>query len=91
MYDQQSVEAFCMTEATLAAYHATGKEEYREKAQIIFEWFLGRNSKSVMVYNAETGGCYDGITPSGLNLNQGAEATVSYLLARLDMEALKQR
>ena len=90
MYDQQSVEAFCMTEATLAAYHATGKEEYREKAQIIFEWFLGRNSKGVMVYNSETGGCYDGITPSGLNLNQGAEATVSYLLARLDMEALTQ-
>jgi hypothetical protein len=90
MYDQQSVEAFCMTEVALAAYHATGQEEYRENAEIVFEWFLGRNSRKAMVYNAETGGCYDGITPLGLNLNQGAEATVSYLLARLDMESLQQ-
>lgn len=85
MYDQQSVEASCMTEAVLAAYHVTGEEEYRNKARIIFEWFLGKNSKDVSLYNPETGGCYDGITPSGLNLNQGAEASVSYLLARLEL------
>jgi len=85
MYDQQSVEASCMTEAALAAYHATGEEGYQNKARIIFEWFLGKNSKDVSVYNPETGGCCDGITPVGLNLNQGAEATVSYLLARLDL------
>lgn len=90
IYDQQSVEAFCMTEVALAAYRATGKEEYRKNAEIVFEWFFGRNSKKVIVYNAENGGCYDGITPLGLNLNQGAEATVSYLLARLDMESLQR-
>ena len=41
-----------------------------------------------MVYNADTGGCYDAITESGLNRNQGAEAGLSYLLARLEMELL---
>jgi len=43
---------------------------------------------TIWVYNPNTGGCYDGITPEGLNLNQGAEATVTYLLARLDMETI---
>lgn len=89
MYDQQSIEASCMVEAALAAFRVTGDEEYRRTAQDIFDWFLGKNSQGVVVYNMETGGCYDGITPRGLNLNQGAEATVSYLLARLELAALK--
>lgn len=89
MYDQQSVEASSMMEAALTAFNVTGNEEYRKKAHLIFEWFLGKNSKGVMVYNPKTGGCYDGITPSGLNLNQGAEATVSYLMARLELESSK--
>jgi hypothetical protein len=42
-----------------------------------------------MVYNPETGGCCDGITPHGLNLNKGAEANVAYLQARLNLEDIK--
>ncbi|MDH5482224.1 MAG: glycosyltransferase [Candidatus Bathyarchaeota archaeon] len=87
-YDQQSIEASCMVETALEALQVTGDKKYRRAAHIIFEWFLGRNSKGFSVYNAETGGCHDGITPYGLNLNEGAEATVSYLLARLKMEVL---
>lgn len=91
IYDQQSVEASCMTEATLWAFRATGDENYRKVAYAIFEWFLGRNSKDLAVYNPESGGCHDGITPDGLNLNEGAEATVSYLLARIELETLNRR
>jgi hypothetical protein len=87
-YDQQSVEASCMVETALEAFRVTEDEKYRSAAQTIFEWFLGRNSQGLAVYNPETGGCHDGITPNGLNLNEGAEATVSYLLARLKMETL---
>lgn len=90
VYDQQSIETSCMTEAALAAFQATANEKYRKAAYNIFEWFLGRNTKGLMVYNPETGGCHDGITPLGLNLNEGAEATVSYLSARLEFEALKR-
>jgi hypothetical protein len=90
IYDQQSIEASCMVEAALAAFHVTGDENYRKTAYAIFEWFLGRNSRGLAVYNPETTGCYDGITPQGLNLNEGAEATVSYLLARLELEALNK-
>jgi len=87
-YDQQSIEASCMVEATLEALRITGDKKYRSAAYTVFEWFLGRNSQGLAVYNPETGGCHDGITPQGLNLNEGAEATVSYLLARLEIEAL---
>jgi hypothetical protein len=90
IYDQQSIEASCMVEAALAAFRATGDENYQNAAYTIFEWFLGRNSKGLVVYNPETGGCHDGVTPEGLNLNEGAEATVSYLLARLKLEALNR-
>lgn len=45
--------------------------------------------KALMVYNPETGGCCDGITPQGLNLNKGAEANVAYLQARLNLEDIK--
>lgn len=89
MYDQQSIDASCMVEATNAAFRAIGDEKYGRTAETIFEWFHGRNSCGVPVYNSETGGCYDGITPEGLNMDQGAEATVAYLLARLDMETTK--
>jgi hypothetical protein len=90
MYDQQSIEASCMAEAALAAFHVTNNENYRKTAYTIFEWFLGKNSKGLTVYNPVTGGCHDGITPRGLNLNEGAEAIVSYLLARLELETLSK-
>jgi uncharacterized protein YyaL (SSP411 family) len=89
MYDQQSVEASCMVETALAAFRATHQINFRTAAQAIFTWFLGKNTKGLRVYNPNTGGCYDGITPEGLNLNQGAEATVTYLLARLDLEMIR--
>ena len=91
LYDQQPIEASCMVEAASAALQATGKEQYSKIAHIAFDWFMGKNSKNVMVYNPATGGCYDGITPEGLNRNQGAESGLSYLLARLEMETLSKK
>ena len=88
MFDQQSVEASCMTETALTAFRATRIDHFRTTARTIFAWFLGKNTKGLSVYNPNTGGCYDGITSKGLNLNQGAEATVTYLLARLDLETM---
>ena len=91
VFDQQSIEAACMVEAVLAAFRSTNEEKYRNAAYEIFAWFLGRNVAGLMVYNPETGGCHDGITPLGLNLNEGAEAIVEYLIARLELEELKQQ
>jgi hypothetical protein len=64
------------------------KEEYKEKAIIAFNWFLGANHLRQIIYNPCTGGCYDGLEEHNVNLNQGAESTVSYLLGRLSIERL---
>jgi hypothetical protein len=88
LYDQQPIEASCMVEAAALAFQVTGDEKYLQAAIIAFDWFLGKNSQNVLVYDDRTGGCYDGITPKGLNLNQGAESTICYLLARLELETL---
>jgi glycosyltransferase involved in cell wall biosynthesis len=61
-------------------------ENYRQKLDIAFNWFLGNNRLHHIVYNPCTGGCYDGLEETHVNLNQGAESTVSYLMARLTVE-----
>lgn len=66
-----------------------GIPAYLEKSQQAFSWFLGNNHLSRIIYNPGTGGCYDGLEREHVNLNQGAESTISYLVARLIIE--KQR
>lgn len=67
-------------------YDAFKDEEYRRKMVIAFNWFLGNNRLHQIIYNPCTGGCYDGLEELNVNLNQGAESTVSYLMARLTIE-----
>lgn len=62
------------------------EETYLEKMKIAFNWFLGKNHLNKIIYNPCTGGCYDGLEEDYINLNQGAESTVSYLMARLAIE-----
>ncbi len=69
-------------------YSILKKEEYKQKAQLAFHWFLGDNHLHQIVYNPCTGGCYDGVEEENINLNQGAESTVSYLMARLAIERM---
>jgi len=68
-------------------YNVFSNEDYRNKIGIAFNWFLGNNRLHQIVYNPCTGGCYDGLEETHVNLNQGAESTVSYLMARLTMES----
>jgi hypothetical protein len=55
-----------------------------------FAWFLGKNPLHQTLYNPCTGGCYDGLELENINLNQGAEATISYLLARMAFEKFEK-
>ncbi len=75
-----------MVEAAVTAFRATRREGYLDVAKRAFNWFTGKNTEGVQIYEPATGACFDGITPQGVNLNQGAESTISYLLARLAME-----
>ena len=67
-------------------YDCFKDEAYLNKMEIAFSWFLGNNHLNQIIYNPCTGGCYDGLEDKYVNLNQGAESTVSYLMARLTME-----
>lgn len=71
----------------LSKFYAVFREEkYLHKMETGFSWFLGNNHLKQIIYNPCTGGCYDGLEDKYINLNQGAESTVSYLMARLTME-----
>ena len=61
-------------------------QRYRDKMSIAFNWFLGQNHLGQIIYNPCTGGSYDGLEETQVNMNQGAESTVSYLMARLAMQ-----
>ena len=79
-YDQQLIEAGVMIETLIDAYNLTGEKKYLNNAKICFSWFHKNNiNNSEMV--TDNGGVYDGITRAGINLNQGAESIISYMLA----------
>jgi glycosyltransferase involved in cell wall biosynthesis len=72
---------------TLSRFYETfGDAEYLIKMEIAFNWFLGNNRLHQTIYNPRTGGCYDGLEETHVNINQGAESAVSYLMARLTVE-----
>jgi uncharacterized protein YyaL (SSP411 family) len=83
LFDQQPEDPSSMVELLVYAYEITKKEEYKKKAIIAFEWFLGKNHLGQVVYDDSTGGCYDGLGKNSLNINQGAESTICYLMARI--------
>lgn len=73
----------------LKRFYAIFKDEsYAQKMAIAFNWFLGNNHLHQIIYNPCTGGCYDGLEAENVNLNQGAESTLSYLMARMSLENL---
>lgn len=72
-------------------YDAFNNEDYLHKMKNAFSWFLGNNHLNQIIYNPCTGGCYDGLEDTYVNLNQGAESTVSYLMARLTVEKYTMR
>jgi hypothetical protein len=86
-FDQQPVEACATTSACLEAFRITHDEQWRTEAGRVFGWFLGKNDLQVPLYDPTTGGCRDGLHPDRVNENQGAESTLSFLMALLDMRA----
>ncbi len=89
-FDQQPVEACAAVSAFLQAYAATGKSRWRKDAWTAFNWFLGDNDLQVALYDPTTGGCRDGLHPDRANENQGAESTLSFLMALLEMRKLEE-
>ncbi len=80
-FDQQPIEATSMILAAEAALNETGEERYQEVVEMAYGWFLGDNEVGVPVADPASGACHDGLTPRGVNLNQGAESTLMWLTA----------
>jgi hypothetical protein len=70
-----------MIEAATVAYKLKRSKPYEVILRQALGWFFGINTKSVRLYDESTGACYDGMTPKGLNENQGAESTLAFLSA----------
>lgn len=84
-FDQQPVDAFALLDACLAAHQVVGDQRYLAEAELALAWYHGWNAIGEPLYNQHTGGCFDGLTPLGVNSNQGAESTIAYLLSYLAM------
>jgi len=85
-FDQQPEDVAATVEVLNTMFQVTNGKHYKELANIAFNWFLGDNVLGQVVYDRTTGGCHDGIGEKFINLNQGAESTISYLFARLSFE-----
>ncbi|HET7539856.1 MAG TPA: glycosyltransferase family 4 protein [Polyangiaceae bacterium] len=85
LFDQQPLDAWATVSACLQARRSTANESWLQHARRAFAWFLGRNHLQQSVYDATTGGCRDGLHQDRPNENQGAESTLSFQLALLEM------
>ncbi|MEK7376740.1 MAG: glycosyltransferase, partial [Candidatus Margulisiibacteriota bacterium] len=84
-FDQQSIDAASMVMALQSAYRVTRDTQYLKKMKTAFDWFLGENDLGIPMYDMASKGCSDGLMRGGASMNQGAESTVSFLLALLAM------
>jgi glycosyltransferase involved in cell wall biosynthesis len=82
-FDQQPIDAAGMVMMLRAAYDATQKDRFLTLQRKAFDWFLGRNDLHIPLYDFRTKGCNDGLMSDGVNMNQGAESTLSFLLSLL--------
>ena len=84
-FDQQPIEAASTVMMLRAAYDATQNNRFLTLQRKTFDWFLGRNDLDIPLYDFRTKGCNDGLIRDGVNTNQGAESTLSFLLSLLEI------
>jgi hypothetical protein len=89
-FDQQPVEAYAMVSACMDAHRADGGGAWARRAGHAFDWFLGGNHLQHTLYDPSTGGCRDGLHAERANENQGAESTLSFLLALIALRGAQR-
>ena len=90
-FDQQPLEAQATIDACSAAFRATGDARWVEEATRAYRWYLGQNDLDLPLATAQDGGCFDGLMPTGLNRNQGAESILALQLASCAISGLSKR
>ncbi len=89
-FDQQPIEAAGAVSACVQAYRITSDNRWQREAWSAFNWFLGDNDLQLPLYDSVSGGCRDGLHPDRANENQGAESTLSFWMALLEMHSLQK-
>ncbi len=89
-FDQQPLEAQATIDACAAAFKATGDRRWVEEAVKAYRWYLGQNDLDLPLATAQDGGCFDGLMPTGLNRNQGAESILALQLASCAISGLSK-
>ena len=87
-FDQQPLEAWATIDACDAAFEATGDARWRDVAMTAYRWFGGENDLGLPLANPESGECFDGLMPNGVNYNQGAESVLAFHLATCSIRKL---
>ncbi len=82
-FDQQPIDVTAVVLAMQSAYRTTKDKSYLVKMRNAFDWFLGENDLGIPMYDIESKGCSDGLMQGGISMNQGAESTISFLMAQL--------
>jgi hypothetical protein len=88
-FDQQPIEAYAMVSACLEAHRATSDSWWYEQAHRAFDWFLGWNDLGLELHAINTGGCCDALHVDRVNMNQGAESTLAFLLSLAEMKLMQ--
>ncbi len=83
LYGEQPIDVFSTIQTLDVFYQFFRNETYLEKMEIAFSWFLGNNHLNQIMYNPLTGAGYDGLEEHNVNMNQGAESGICYLMARM--------
>lgn len=81
LFGQQPIDAAYLTEAYVTAYEMTLDEKYLRLANRAFEYFFGRNRLKLLMYDHSNGAVCDGLDPTGMNENKGAESVVCFIMA----------
>ncbi|MEM1109183.1 MAG: glycosyltransferase family 4 protein [Planctomycetota bacterium] len=84
-FNQTPAEASGTIDANLEAYRVTADRKWLDRAYKCLDWFLGDNDLRMPLYDNTTGGCCNALLSQGVDENQGAQATVSWLLSLLSL------
>jgi glycosyltransferase involved in cell wall biosynthesis len=90
-FDQQPLEAQATIDACATAFEATNDARWIDEATRAYRWYLGQNDLDLPLATAQDGGCFDGLMPTGLNRNQGAESILALQLASCAISGLSMR
>jgi glycosyltransferase involved in cell wall biosynthesis len=88
-FDQQPIEAWATIDACLAAHDASNDDKWAAAARNAYLWFLGKNQLGLSLGDPETGECFDGLIPTGVNRNRGAESVLAFHFATLAVQRLR--